>query len=590
MAQKLFIILLILTTVLFAQQKGQPHYLTPAEQALLETYQPPVSTRGNPEPPPVPVRTMAEWEELSGLMITWASYYDILAQIVDYAQEEVTVYIVCDDSTQVKNYLQYSGVELKNLKFLIEDYNTVWCRDYGPWTAYAEDTDSLYIIDWIYNRPRPDDDVIPSAFADYIGVPEYEATQDPDDLVHTGGNFMVDGHGTGFSSKLILEENEDKTEAEIDDIMYRYLGVNRYILMDVLPYDEIHHIDMHMKLLDEETLLVGEYPEGVADGPQIEANLQYILDNYQTCYGRPYRVVRIPMPPDQYGRYPDEGGDYRTYTNSVIVNKTVIVPTYEEQYDTTALRIYREAMPGYHIVGIDCNDIISALGAIHCITKEVGVRNPVLISHAPILHAYDTQESYQVVAQITTNSGVDTAIVYWSVDTTQGFSAKGMTATQNDSFYAAIPGQSAGTEVFYYISATSNLGRTVYKPLVAPAGTFSFTVEEPSTVTQKSATLPRGFTLEQNAPNPFSLSSASGRAPDTRIAFTVMQPGRVELTVYDLLGRKVRTLVNGYQSPGRHAVRWAGLNDAGQRVSAGVYILSLRFDRQLKTKKMLLVP
>lgn len=39
------------------------------------------------------------------------------------------------------------------------------------------------------------------------------------------------------------------------------MGIDRYIKMDELPYDGIHHIDMHMKLLDEETLLVGEYPQ-----------------------------------------------------------------------------------------------------------------------------------------------------------------------------------------------------------------------------------------------------------------------------------------------------------------------------------------
>ena len=80
------------------------------------------------------------------------------------------------------------------------------------------------------------------------------------------------------------------------------------------------------------------------------------------------------MPPDQNGQYPPSG-QYRTYTNSFIVNKTVIVPTYEYQYDTTAIRIYRDAMPGYNVVGINCNSIIGSLGAIHCIMKEVGVLN-----------------------------------------------------------------------------------------------------------------------------------------------------------------------------------------------------------------------
>lgn len=55
--------------------------------------------------------------------------------------------------------------------------------------------------------------------------------------------------------------------------MKKFMGIERYAKMEKLPYDGIHHIDMHMKLLDEETLLVGEYPAGIANGPQIEANI-----------------------------------------------------------------------------------------------------------------------------------------------------------------------------------------------------------------------------------------------------------------------------------------------------------------------------
>ncbi len=572
--KRIFLLLLLMAVQLPARQLAHPHYLTPQEKELLKTYVPPQSIRGNSFPPPSPVRAMAEWEELHGLMITWTSYYDILAQIVDYAQEEVTVYIVCSDSNQVKYYLQNHGVELKNLKFLIENYDTVWCRDYGPWTAYETGADTLDIIDWIYNRPRPNDDVIPSEFAAYMGLPEYEATQTPDDLTHTGGNFMVDGHGTGFSSKLILDENSGKTEAEIDDIMNRYLGLTRYIKMDVLPYDEIHHIDMHMKLLDEETLLVGQYPDGVADGPQIEANLQYVLDNFSTCYGRDYEVVRIPMPPDAAGRYPDEGGDYRTYTNSVIVNHTVIVPTYEEQYDTTALRIYRQAMPGYNVVGIDCNEIITALGAIHCITKEVGVRNPLLISHAAIRHAYDTELTYDVIAQITTNSGVSSAALFWSVDTTQGFTQQAMTTAANDSFYAEIPGQPAGTEVFYYISAASNLGKTITKPLVAPAGVYTFTVEQPSAVAGANPQPTGTFRLEANYPNPFN--------PYTAISYQLSAFSYVQLTVYNALGRKVQTLVNRNQAAGAYRVTFDGSG-----LASGVYFYRLQAGSFVQVRKMI---
>ncbi len=481
-----------------------PHYMTPEEKARYREYRPPVVPSEFTEPPSEPVRTMAEWEELQGIMITWTSQQTILRQIVDYAQEECLVYIVCSDSNSVKNYLTAYNIPLYNLKFIIALYNSIWIRDYGPWTAYSKTTDTLNIIDWIYNRPRPQDDQIPAVFANYINAPYYAATSPPYDLVHTGGNFFVDGHGTGFSSRLILQENPGKTEAEIDTIMKKYLGIKRYIKMETLPYDVIHHIDMHMKLLDEETLLVGEYPPGVSDGPQIEANLQYLLTNFQSCYGRPYKVVRIPMPPDQYGHYPSQGGDYRTYTNSIIINKTVIISTYQYQYDTTAFRIYREAMPGYKIVGINSNSIIPMLGAIHCIVKEIGARNPIRISHPPLENQPDTTLGYEITACIKTNSGVAAAEVYWTTDTTAGFTALPMTPLPGDTFLATIPAQPGGSTVFYYLSAQSNLGKTVTKPLTAPAGNYRFKIEITTSIAGNSGNVIGDFQLDQNYPNPFN--------------------------------------------------------------------------------------
>ncbi len=467
----LFLFFVLFVSVNFAQDL--PHKMTEEEKLIWQNYQPQLFPQFT-NPPPTPVRTMAEWEELQGIIITWTSYTTILRQIVDYAQDEGLVYIVCSDSNSVKSFLTSGGVPLINLKFLITSFNSIWVRDYGPWSVYAGVSDTLKIIDWIYNRPRPLDDIVPVYFANYTSLPIYQTTTPPYDLIATGGNFMTDGHGTGFSSNLILDENPGKTESQINLIMNKFMGLDRYIKMQTLPYDDIHHIDMHMKLLDEETLLVGQYPAGVADGPQIEANLQYILNNFLTCYGRPYKIIRIPMPPEN-GQYPPSG-DYRTYTNSIIVNKTVIVPTYELQYDTTALRIYREAMPGYRVVGINSNTIITSLGAIHCITKEVGVDEPVYISHPKISGEIVSADPIEVKAFIKTKSGVSNASVYWTTDTTQNFSALQMTSISVDTFTTFIPVQPNGTEVFYYISAESNSGRAVTKPLTAPEGYYHYTV------------------------------------------------------------------------------------------------------------------
>lgn len=453
--------------------------MTPEELEMMKDYRFPTSTEGIQTPPAFPVRTMAEWEPLGGLIITWTSYQSILRQVVDFAQEEVPLYIICSDSNSVKTYLTQGGVPLTNLNFIIAPFNSIWVRDYGPWTVYGGGVDSLLLIDWVYNRPRPSDDASPQAFADRYGAVLHETTLEPYRFVATGGNFMADGLGTAFSSKLIINENSSKTEAQINSIVSGFMGIDRYIKMDVLPYDGIHHIDMHMKLLDEETLLVGQYPQGVSDGPQIELNLQYVLNNFQTPFGRPYKVVRIPMPPDSQNKYPSQGGDYRTYTNSVFVNKTVIVPTYDVRYDTTALRIYREALPGYNIVGVNSNSIIPASGAIHCITKEIGIKDQIHIVHNQLPAIQPVPGlGYPVKVYYKSKLPVTQALLYYTTDTLTGWNIVPLqTLTGNDAM-AYIPETGANKTIFYYFSVSTQ-ARTVTRPIMAPTGFYRFITDTP---------------------------------------------------------------------------------------------------------------
>ncbi|MBZ0203810.1 MAG: agmatine deiminase family protein [Ignavibacteria bacterium] len=581
--------LLLFAGKVVSQDIGLPHYMTPAEKEYLKTYkyQQPSQNTDDINPPPGPVRTMAEWEELQALQITWTSQLAILRQIVDYAQEECIVYIICSDSNSVKSYLTTGGVGLHNIKYLITGFNSIWCRDYGPWTVYSNVIDTLRIVDWIYNRPsRPLDNTSPVFVSGYMGVPIHQTISAPNDLVNTGGNFMADGHGTAFASKLILDENRvgnpygvsSKSEGQINTIMSSYMGINRYIKMDTLPFDHIHHIDMHIKLLDEETLLVGQFPNGIGDGPQIEANLQYILNNFQSCFGKPYKVIRIPMPPDGSGNYVttyNSNYDYRTYTNSVFVNKTVIVPTYELRYDTTALRIYREALPGYNIVGINSNAIIPSLGAIHCITKEIGVSEPVFISHSALRNTNNTTQPYEVKAYIKSKSGISNAKTYWSTDTSLGFTQVNMTNV-GDTFRANIPQQVLGSKIYYYISATSVSGRTVTKPLPAPRGNIQFLVTNSTGITQIGNEIPGRFELYQNYPNPFN--------PTTKINFDIPKNSNVTLSIYDITGREILKVINAKLNTGKYSYIWNA-----QRYSSGVYFYKLTGEGFTRTRKMLMI-
>lgn len=579
----LFVLLCCFSSNLVAQDL--PHYLTPDEERLLKDYNHQRQVRSaSPDAPSEPVRTMAEWEEIEGLLIRWEGTWvrPLLRDITRYAQEEVEVYIVTEDSNSVRSYLNSGGVPITNITFMDEPSNSIWARDYGQWTVYDNEVEDKRFIDWIYNRPRPYDDVVPEALATMLNVPLHQTINAPNDLVNTGGNYMVDGFGTAFASELILEENESgnpygvsvKSEAQIDTIMKHYMDIDRYIKMPVLPYDGIHHIDMHMKLLDEQTLLIGEYPQGIADGPQIESNLNYVMSNFNSMFGTPYKVIRIPMPPHN-GLYPNNwNADYRTYTNSVFINKTVLVPVYEEQFDTTALRIYREAMPGYRIIGLDCNDIIEASGAIHCITKAIGVDDPLLISHQPLENTNNTSTSYQVDAFIKHRTGIDHAELYYTTDTTQVYQSVSMSLTNSptDTWTGYIPAQSAGAEVFYYIEATANSGKNQVRPIVAPNGYWNFHVE---TFTGKEElTLNDLIQHIEVYPNP--------AVEHALVNFKATTSIEGKIVVKDLLGKELIQVYNGNFTVGNNIF----FMDA-RHLASGTYFVSIETNTGRVTKRLL---
>ncbi|MFM9984051.1 MAG: agmatine deiminase family protein [Flavobacteriales bacterium] len=498
------------------------------------------------------LRAMAEWEELQALTITWADYPNILKQIVAAARLETRVLIITDDPASTEDYLLSTNTggpafdDLTNVTLLEGSFNTIWMRDYAANPVYGNEVDSLILVDWIYNRPRPDDDASPIYIANELGLDLYETTNSPNDLMNTGGNFMTDGFGTAFASELINEENDGNgdfnidypshSESEIDDIMLQFMGINRYIKMETLPYDGIHHIDMHMKLVDEETLLVGEYPANTADGPQINANIEYVLSNFNSKWDSPYKIVRIPMPDNTSGDFPDQGASYRTYTNGVFVNNTVIFPTYREEYDTTAFRIWGEVCPGCTLVGIDCDNsnsnIIASSGAIHCITHAVGVEDPLLISHQPLADTYDFLNPYVALSYINHRDGISQGKVYWRINDETAWQELAMTDVGNNNWQGLIPAQPVGTLVHYYIFGEANTGKTQVRPMPAPEGYWTFEVlGETIGLTEINANISRIF------PNPANAI--------TCIELDLSLPDAGSIEIADMTGRTVQMIYNG---------------------------------------------
>ncbi|MEC9274149.1 MAG: T9SS type A sorting domain-containing protein, partial [Candidatus Neomarinimicrobiota bacterium] len=93
--------------------------------------------------------------------------------------------------------------------------------------------------------------------------------------------------------------------------------------------------------------------------------------------------------------------------------------------------------------------------------------------------------------------------------------------------------------------------------------------------------IPLKYNLSQNYPNPFN--------PSTKISFDLIEGGKSTLIVYNLLGKKINTLINVSLNAGHHSIEWNGLDYNGQSVASGVYFYELRSGDFIAKKKMLLL-
>ncbi|MFZ1682944.1 MAG: T9SS type A sorting domain-containing protein [Candidatus Zixiibacteriota bacterium] len=131
---------------------------------------------------------------------------------------------------------------------------------------------------------------------------------------------------------------------------------------------------------------------------------------------------------------------------------------------------------------------------------------------------------------------------------------------------------------------------TVYTPEFGGFGTathqdglgYCYLLYDPvAGVTDRDKGLPNSFSVSQNYPNPFN--------PTTTIEFDVPAKSQVNLTVYNVLGQKVKTLVNQEMAAGKFKTEWDGRSESGAQISSGIYFYKFEAGSYVMTKKMVML-
>jgi hypothetical protein len=189
--------------------------------------------------------------------------------------------------------------------------------------------------------------------------------------------------------------------------------------------------------------------------------------------------------------------------------------------------------------------------------------------------------NYSVGMYVVSSSVVkkDSIHLFYSNNNGSTFSSIPMTlttvvdsATNSGKYIAVIPQSSTVSKFYVQAVDATNVHRT--SPYKAPAELFD--VKTGTTNVKPENPIPTSFALHQNYPNPFN--------PTTVISYQLSAASNVRLTVYDVLGREIATLISGAQSFGKYSVPF---NGAG--LASGIYFYRLQADNFVETKKMVLL-
>ena len=423
-----------------------------------------------PAPTEAP-RFVAEFEPMQGVTIRYP--LGIPVSLVKSLAENCQVYCIVTQNQQssARSSFNNAGVNMNRVTFVIANSDSYWVRDYGPWYIFAGKNPA--IVDNVYNRPRQNDDAIPSYFASFWGIPMYGMN-----LKHTGGNMMQDGRGHAVSDELVLNENNNYSEATVRQKMLDYLGIDNYHITIDPQNDYIAHVDCWGKYLAPDKILIAKLPQSDSRYEDYEAVANYFATT-NCCWGYPYKVYRVEEP---------SGDVIAPYTNSLILNKTVYVPMGSNStYNNRALQVYRDAMPGYEVVGVTNTSYSTGwlnTDALHCRTRGVMDFNMLFVDHRNVL--FGTQEcgdSIAVTSKFIAYSGKplkeDSLLVYYSIDNGP-YQTAHMTATGNpDEYVGYITGYHNESEVDYYVFGADESGHRYQQPVFGELDPHHFTVHIP---------------------------------------------------------------------------------------------------------------
>jgi hypothetical protein len=328
----------------------------------------------------------AEWEEQSGVQLTWphagTDWAHMLKEVqscfIEIAKEiskREKLLIVTPDVENVKKQI-CKKVNTDNIRFFECETNDTWARDHGG-ISILDKNGNAGIIDFKFNgwglkfAANKDNLITEKIFRSGLFNAQYINRLN---FVIEGGSIESDGKGTLLTtSECLLSPNRNGAWNKdlIEQYLKENLGISRILWLDhgFLEGDDTDsHIDTLARFCPNDTIAYVQCNDPKDRHYEALKDMELQLQSFRTQDNKPFRLLPLPMADEivfDNERLP------ATYANFLIINGAVLYPTYNQPTnDNRAAEILTTAFPERQIIGIDCRALIKQHGSLHCVTMQ----------------------------------------------------------------------------------------------------------------------------------------------------------------------------------------------------------------------------
>ena len=339
------------------------------------------------------MRLPAEWEKQSCVMLTWphgdTPWYEryvvqrCYARIISALQKFEPVMLVCPSEWSCRMELtavaavEKVEVDTDAIRYAEAPCNDTWSRDHGG-IAVHRDEGEMYVYDFVFNgwglkfASNLDNLITKTILTNGAYAPEVMGV-DMSPFVLEGGSIDSDGQGTLLTTEeCLLSENRNSylEKEEIEAELCHAFGLKRILWLShgsIDGDDTDGHVDIMARFCSPDTIAYSVCEDPSSPNYKPLRELEDQLRTFRTLDGKPYKLVPLPIPTQQYLEgYPLPA----SYVNYLIINGAVLIPAAGDPNDKVAVERLAPLFPGRETILVDCRPLLSGHGGLHCVTMN----------------------------------------------------------------------------------------------------------------------------------------------------------------------------------------------------------------------------